>query len=96
MNTICIKVYPVFNWSIDVNISYVTQEYFIRNQGSSNLDNETEKQRLTLCLIAAIECRALHVCPMIHTLKAFVFCFMHLQWFVVDTIINLNKKKQND
>ncbi|AES90748.2 ACT domain-containing protein ACR1 isoform X4 [Medicago truncatula] len=52
--------YEVFHAAVTSNSPMAEQEYFIRNQGSSNLDNETEKQRLTLCLIAAIECRASH------------------------------------
>ncbi|CAJ2635246.1 unnamed protein product [Trifolium pratense] len=52
--------YEVFHAAVTSNSPMAEQEYFIRNKGSSNLDNETEKQRLTLCLIAAIERRASH------------------------------------
>ncbi|GAU45429.1 hypothetical protein TSUD_182980, partial [Trifolium subterraneum] len=52
--------YEVFHAAVTSNSPMAEQEYFIRNKGSSNLDNETEKQRLTLCLIAAIERRTSH------------------------------------
>ncbi|XP_058735097.1 ACT domain-containing protein ACR1-like [Vicia villosa] len=52
--------YEVFHAAVTSNSPIAEQEYFIRNKCSSNLDNETEKQMLTLCLIAAIERRASH------------------------------------
>ncbi|RZB57111.1 ACT domain-containing protein ACR1 [Glycine soja] len=39
---------------------YGWDEYFLRPKGSSNLDNENEKEKLSLCLIAAIERRVSH------------------------------------
>ncbi|KAI4327322.1 hypothetical protein L6164_019797 [Bauhinia variegata] len=40
------------------------KEYFIRHKDSwsSNLERESERQKLTLCLVAAIERRVSHVC----------------------------------
>ncbi|KAI5417889.1 hypothetical protein KIW84_042497 [Lathyrus oleraceus] len=52
--------YEVFHAAVTSNSPIAEQEYFIRNKSSSNLDNESEKQKLTLCLIAAIERRASH------------------------------------
>ncbi|KAL5064107.1 hypothetical protein RYX36_025844 [Vicia faba] len=52
--------YEVFHAAVTSNSPIAEQEYFIRNKSSSNHDNETEKQKLTQCLIAAIERRASH------------------------------------
>ncbi|KAL2322858.1 hypothetical protein Fmac_027237 [Flemingia macrophylla] len=48
---------PVLETTINGNYE---QEYFVKPKGGSNLDNESEKQKLTLCLMAAIERRVSH------------------------------------
>ena len=63
----------------DINFSgRLTQEYFLRPKGSSNLNNESEKEKLSLCLIAAIERRVSHVRPMSFPTKVFVYLFDHI------------------
>lgn len=54
------------------------QEYFIRQTDGCTLDTESQRQKLTQCLIAAIERRVSHVCVSIHiiiiNLQAFPPC----------------------
>ncbi|KAG4391040.1 hypothetical protein GLYMA_05G107600v4 [Glycine max] len=62
-DTVCVLTdmqYEVFHAAVSSNGSMADQEYFVRPKGSSNLDNESEKQKLSLCLIAAIERRVSH------------------------------------
>ncbi|KAK8471477.1 hypothetical protein PHAVU_003G233600 [Phaseolus vulgaris] len=62
-DTVCVLTdmqYEVFHAAITSNTSMADQEYFVRPKGSLNLNNESERQKLTLCLIAAIERRVSH------------------------------------
>lgn len=62
-DTVCVLTdmkYEVFHAAVSSNGSMADQEYFVRPQGSSNLDYGSERQKLTLCLIAAIERRVSH------------------------------------
>ncbi|KAK7330934.1 hypothetical protein VNO77_25140 [Canavalia gladiata] len=62
-DTVCVLTdmhYEVFHAAIGSNSSMAHQEYFVRPKGKSNLDDESEKQKLTLCIIAAIERRISH------------------------------------
>ncbi|KAJ7952726.1 ACT domain-containing protein [Quillaja saponaria] len=52
--------YVVFHAAIRSKGSMADQEYFIRHKDGSTLDTESERQKLTLCLIAAIERRVSH------------------------------------
>jgi len=45
------------------------QEYFIRQQDGCTLDTESERHKLTQCLIAAIERRVSHVCTVKASLR---------------------------
>ncbi|XP_020230375.1 ACT domain-containing protein ACR1 isoform X1 [Cajanus cajan] len=60
-DTVCVLTdmhYVVFHAAISSNRSIAHQEYFIRHSmDSSGLPSESEKQKLTLCLTAAIERR---------------------------------------
>ncbi|TKY55597.1 ACT domain-containing protein ACR1 [Spatholobus suberectus] len=62
-DTVCVLTdmqYEVFHAAVNSNGSMADQEYFVRPKGSSNLENESERQKLTLCIIAAIERRVSH------------------------------------
>ncbi|XP_061359063.1 ACT domain-containing protein ACR1 isoform X2 [Gastrolobium bilobum] len=62
-DTVCVLTdlqYEVFHAAVSSTSSIADQEYFVRPKGSSNMDNESERQKLTLCLIAAIERRVSH------------------------------------
>ncbi|RDX68916.1 ACT domain-containing protein ACR1, partial [Mucuna pruriens] len=62
-DTVCVLTdmrYDVFHAAVSSNHSIAYQEYFVRPKDSSNLDNESERQKLTLCIIAAIERRVSH------------------------------------
>ncbi|KAK7309139.1 hypothetical protein RJT34_05641 [Clitoria ternatea] len=63
-DTVCVLTdmqYVVFHAAISSKKSMADQEYFIRHStGSSVLCGESERQKLTLCLIAAIERRVSH------------------------------------
>ncbi|KAL9326840.1 hypothetical protein ACSQ67_007485 [Phaseolus vulgaris] len=62
-DTVCVLTdmqYEVFHAAITSKTSMADQEYFVRPKGSLNLNNESERQKLTLCLIAAIERRVSH------------------------------------
>ncbi|XP_027348629.1 ACT domain-containing protein ACR1-like [Abrus precatorius] len=62
-DTVCVLTdmhYEVFHAAISSNGSMADQEYFVRPQVCLNLDNESERQKLTLCIIAAIERRISH------------------------------------
>ncbi|XP_020229587.1 ACT domain-containing protein ACR1 [Cajanus cajan] len=62
-DTVCVLTdmkYEVFHAAVASNTSMADQEYFVRPKGGSNLDNESEKQKLIQCLIAAIERRVSH------------------------------------
>ncbi|KAL5184069.1 ACT domain-containing protein ACR1 [Glycine soja] len=62
-DTVCVLTdmqYEVFHAAVSSNGSMADQEYFLRPKGSSNLNNESEKEKLSLCLIAAIERRVSH------------------------------------
>ncbi|KAF7828600.1 ACT domain-containing protein ACR1 isoform X1 [Senna tora] len=62
-DTLCVLTdmhYVVFHAAITSNASIADQEYFVRHKESSTLHRENEKQKLTLCLIAAIERRVSH------------------------------------
>ncbi|KAJ7944549.1 ACT domain-containing protein [Quillaja saponaria] len=52
--------YVVFHASVSSKGSMADQEYFVRHKDESKLDTESERQKLTLCLIAAIERRVSH------------------------------------
>ncbi|KAJ1399631.1 ACT domain [Sesbania bispinosa] len=69
-DTVCVLTdmqYEVFHAAVSSKSSIADQEYFIKKKGGSILEKESERQKLTLCLIAAIERRVPHVCPMSHT-----------------------------
>ncbi|KAK7252756.1 hypothetical protein RIF29_36944 [Crotalaria pallida] len=72
-DTLCVLTdmqYVVFHAAIRSKSSIADQEYFIRHVGSnSTLNKETERQKLILCLISAIERRVSHVCPVTPTIK---------------------------
>ncbi|XP_027360687.1 ACT domain-containing protein ACR1-like [Abrus precatorius] len=64
-DTVCVLTdmqYVVFHAAISSKRSMADQEYFMKHSsmGSSLLDNHNERQKLTLCLIAAIERRVSH------------------------------------
>lgn len=63
-DTVCVLTdmqYVVFHAAIRSKSSMADQEYYIKhNMSSSNLDDESERQKLILCLIAAIERRVSH------------------------------------
>ncbi|KAI4315093.1 hypothetical protein L6164_027939 [Bauhinia variegata] len=64
-DTVCVLTdmhYVVFHAAIGSKGYMADQEYFIRHKESwsSNLETESERQKLTLCLIAAIERRVSH------------------------------------
>lgn len=52
--------YVVFHASVSSEGSLANQEYFIRHQDGCTLDSETEKRKLTQCLLAAVERRGSH------------------------------------
>ncbi|TKY70677.1 ACT domain-containing protein ACR1 [Spatholobus suberectus] len=64
LDTVCVLTdmqYVVFHAAVSSKRSMADQEYFIRHSmGSSVLPSESDKQNLTLCLIAAIERRVSH------------------------------------
>ncbi|CAJ1943039.1 unnamed protein product [Sphenostylis stenocarpa] len=70
-DTVCVLTYmqyEIFHAAVSSNTSMADQEYFVRPKGSLKLDNESERQKLSLCLIAAIERRVSHGLKMdIHT-----------------------------
>ncbi|XP_019444938.1 PREDICTED: ACT domain-containing protein ACR1 isoform X2 [Lupinus angustifolius] len=63
-DTVCVLTdmqYIVFHAAISSKNSIADQEYFIRHKGSnSTLDNKSERDKLILCLISAIERRVSH------------------------------------
>ncbi|KAK4262429.1 hypothetical protein QN277_027989 [Acacia crassicarpa] len=62
-DTLCVLTdmnYVVFHAAIRSARSMAHQEYFVRHKDSSTLPRESERQKLTLCLIAAIERRVSH------------------------------------
>ncbi|XP_027921578.1 ACT domain-containing protein ACR1-like isoform X2 [Vigna unguiculata] len=62
-DTVCILTdmqYEVFHAAVITNTSMTDQEYFVRRKGSLDLENESERQKLALCLIAALERRVSH------------------------------------
>ncbi|XP_028764245.1 ACT domain-containing protein ACR1 [Neltuma alba] len=62
-DTLCVLTdmnYVVFHAAIRSAGSMAHQEYFVRHKASSTLLRESERQKLTLCLIAAIERRVSH------------------------------------
>ncbi|CAJ1929213.1 unnamed protein product [Sphenostylis stenocarpa] len=63
-DTVCVLTdmqYVVFHAAITSKRSMAHQEYYIRQStGSSVLPSESDKQKLTLCLIAAVERRVSH------------------------------------
>ncbi|WVZ09215.1 hypothetical protein V8G54_013745, partial [Vigna mungo] len=62
-DTVCVLTdmqYVVFHAAISSKRSIAHQEYYIRQMGSSVIPSESEKQKLTLCLIAAVERRLSH------------------------------------
>ncbi|KOM44934.1 hypothetical protein LR48_Vigan06g024000 [Vigna angularis] len=62
-DTVCVLTdmqYVVFHAAISSKRSMAHQEYYIRQMGSSGIPSESEKQKLTLCLIAAVERRVSH------------------------------------
>ncbi|XP_010273298.1 PREDICTED: ACT domain-containing protein ACR1 isoform X2 [Nelumbo nucifera] len=52
--------YVVFHAAVSSNHSVAVQEYYIRHMDGCTLDTETERCRVTQCLIAAIERRVSH------------------------------------
>lgn len=50
--------YIVFHAAISSNRSIAAQEYYVRHRDGYTLDTETERDKLTRCLIAAVERRA--------------------------------------
>ncbi|KAJ6321066.1 hypothetical protein OIU78_016297 [Salix suchowensis] len=52
--------YVVFHAAVSSKGTMADQEYFIRQQDGCTLDTESERHKLTQCLIAAIERRASH------------------------------------
>lgn len=61
-------------------VGFHFQEYFVRhNKDSSALPRESEKQKLTLCLIAAIERRVSHVCCIYNHKVLFIY-FIHYNY----------------
>ncbi|CAL0314368.1 unnamed protein product [Lupinus luteus] len=63
-DTVCVLTdmqYVVFHATTTSKSSIADQEYFIRHIGNnSTLDNESEREKLILCLISAIERRVSH------------------------------------
>ncbi|KAF8017292.1 hypothetical protein BT93_H2471 [Corymbia citriodora subsp. variegata] len=62
-DTVCVLTdmqYVVFHASVSSAGSFANQEYFIRHQDGCALDSETEQHKLSQCLLAAVERRALH------------------------------------
>ncbi|ESW28689.1 hypothetical protein PHAVU_002G009500 [Phaseolus vulgaris] len=63
-DTVCVLTdmqYVVFHAAISSKRSMANQEYYIRHSmGSAGFPSESEKQKLTLCLIAAVERRVSH------------------------------------
>ncbi|KAG9456194.1 hypothetical protein H6P81_000702 [Aristolochia fimbriata] len=49
--------YLIFHASISCNGPYTSQEYYIRHRDGSSMNTESEKERVTKCLEAAIERR---------------------------------------
>lgn len=84
-DTVCVLTdmkYVVFHAAIRSKGSMADQEYFVRHADSSTLDAESERQKLTLCLIAAIERRVSHANPMTPSIKVFSFFFFLLLIFL--------------
>ncbi|KAJ4963460.1 hypothetical protein NE237_023399 [Protea cynaroides] len=52
--------YVVFHANVSSKASLAVQEYYIRHLDGCTMDTETEKRRVTQCLVAAIERRAFH------------------------------------
>ncbi|XP_074308876.1 ACT domain-containing protein ACR1-like [Silene latifolia] len=50
--------YTVFHAAISCNCSIATQEYYVRRKDGCMLDTEIERQKVTQCIIAAVERRA--------------------------------------
>ncbi|XP_014506500.2 ACT domain-containing protein ACR1-like isoform X1 [Vigna radiata var. radiata] len=62
-DTVCVLTdmqYEVFHATVSSNTSMADQEYFVRRKGSLVLENESEREKLALCLIAAVERRVCH------------------------------------
>ncbi|XP_047163700.1 ACT domain-containing protein ACR1-like isoform X1 [Vigna umbellata] len=62
-DTVCVLTdmqYEVFHAAVSSNTSMADQEYFVRRKGSLVLENESEREKLALCLIAALERRVSH------------------------------------
>ncbi|KAK7263268.1 hypothetical protein RJT34_30855 [Clitoria ternatea] len=62
-DTVCVLTdlhYEVFHAAVSSTSSIADQEYFVKPMSGSNLDNEIERRKLTLCLIAAVERRVSH------------------------------------
>ncbi|XP_054823255.1 ACT domain-containing protein ACR1 [Prosopis cineraria] len=62
-DTLCVLTdmnYVVFHAAISSIAPMAHQEYFVRHKASSTLLRESERQKLTLCLIAAVERRVSH------------------------------------
>ncbi|KAF6136886.1 hypothetical protein GIB67_018925 [Kingdonia uniflora] len=52
--------YVVFHAAVSSKGSFAVQEYYIRHKDGCTLDTESERQRVSQCLIAAIERRVSH------------------------------------
>ncbi|KAJ1381768.1 ACT domain [Sesbania bispinosa] len=72
-DTVCVLTdmhYVVFHAAIRSKKSIADQEYFIRHMADNSvLDSDNERQKLVLCLTAAIERRVSHVCPVNPSMK---------------------------
>ncbi|KAJ0097242.1 hypothetical protein Patl1_28484 [Pistacia atlantica] len=62
-DTVCVLTdlqYVVFHAAVSSKGSFADQEYFIRHKDGCTLDKESERKKLTQCLIAAVERRVSH------------------------------------
>ncbi|TQE14356.1 hypothetical protein C1H46_000275 [Malus baccata] len=60
--------YVVFHAVVSSRGTMADQEYFVRHKDGSTLNTGSERHKLTLCLVAAIERRIPQVCPFIRPL----------------------------